>query len=121
MFYKFFNRNFDECLHLFKSSDRLLSVVALSDIIIKYFSHKQSWHLLVMFEYDLVFFKTVHFIRKSMFLFFNVHMCLLSCVVCFLSSCVNDNLWLLNLLLKSVSHKPIYDLGVPWAVCTVAL
>ena len=46
--YMFFNRNFDECLHvhLFKSSDRLLSVVALTDIIIKYFSHKQSWHLL---------------------------------------------------------------------------
>ena len=33
-----FNRNFDECLHLFKSSDRLLIVVALSDIIMKYFT-----------------------------------------------------------------------------------
>ena len=43
-----FNRNY-ECLHLFKSSDRLLSVVALSDII-RYFSHKQSWHLLVVFD-----------------------------------------------------------------------
>ena len=35
MFYMFFNRNFDECLHLFKSSDHLLSVVALSDISIQ--------------------------------------------------------------------------------------
>ena len=115
-----FNRNFDECLHLFRSSDRLYSVVASSYIIIKYCSRKQSRHLLVMFEYNLVFFKTVHFIRKSIFLFFNVQMCLLSSVVCFLSSCVNDDLWLLNLLLKSVSHRPIYDLGDPWAVPVLA-
>ena len=38
-----FNRNFDKCLHLFKSYDRLLSVIDLSDIVLRPIGPTTHW------------------------------------------------------------------------------
>ena len=89
----------------------------------KYFSHKHNWHLLVLLEYVLALFIIDHVIWNSEFLFFSSQTCLLSSVVFFFYSIVNDDLWLLNLVLKLVwnSQIPIYDLGLSRLLFTVAL
>ena len=49
----FFKRNLFACLHLFNNSFLLLRVNDLSEVIMKYFSHKHNLHLLVLLEYAI--------------------------------------------------------------------
>ena len=56
----FFKRNLFACLHLFNNSFLLLRVDDLSEVIMKYFSHKHN--LLVLLQYALALFSIDHVI-----------------------------------------------------------
>ena len=72
------------------------------------FSCKQSLHILSLGANGFTFLTIYHLILKLMFLIFNFQTCSLSVLEVLLCSNLKDDLCKLNLVLNSLSGRPIY-------------
>ena len=94
------------CLHVLISSLRLFKVAKWGLQMMIYFSYMQRLHLLLMFEYGLAWPMMDHSMPNSASFSFSCQMYLLSSVLSFLLGLLNEFLWLLYLVLNSVSVSP---------------
>ena len=102
----FLSRNLFACLQEDINSFRLFRVPNSGLQIIKYFSQRHRLQRLEAGLYDAACFKIFHDILKSVLVFFNCQMCLLSSVLCCLLGVEKEALWFANLFLKGFSVKP---------------
>ena len=104
----FLTKNLLLCLQVFTSSFLLFRVARLGLQMMMYFSRMHRLHLLLVLEYGFAWPMMDHSTLYSWFSSLSCQMCLLSSVAFLLLGLLNEVLWLLYLVLNSVSVSQTY-------------